>query len=48
MDKFDKLFDLAKFFVTLLLLLLSILLFLTPIAIKIKFFNDLVDKCFKH
>lgn len=48
MDKFDKLFDLAKFFITLSLLLLLILLFLTLIAIRIKFFNDLVDGRFKY
>lgn len=48
LNKFNKLFNLTKFLVILLLLLLLTLLFSILTIVRIKFFNNLVDKYFKH
>lgn len=48
LNKFDELFDLAKFLVTLSLPLLSFLFFLTPITIRIKLPDNLVDEFSKN
>lgn len=48
LNKFNKLFNLVKIFVNLLLLPLLILSFSIIIVIKIKFFNNLIDKLCKN